>query len=407
MTLPGFEARTAQPVAERVIEGVLYEVPTGETVSIPLKHLAAFGVTQASGKTTFIESASTASHLKVITFRTKRGELSFEGATRIPIFFDERGLTHWKALEGLIAATLEEKVSREPGMRAAIIHICTTPYPTDSLEEIHRRVKAKLEDPKVRGFQRDVFVKLDAYLSEVLPQIKKLREQLTNRLEVEKPGLYVEDLVGQSDEMQSLLLASVMKKVYEEMNDTAVVLPEVWKFLPQDRGSPVKWMIEKYVREMLSARCYLFIDVQDLRGVDKKHLRSVETRLFGRQPDAHEIEELFKALPLPARQRPTVSQIMTLPLGHFYAKVEDAVKLVYVRPVWLPEDVAKRVARGELSPKSLEVQAYKPEPKPPPEKPVEATTVPLIQPETRLQEAVGEVERQLQRVTELARQVYG
>lgn len=345
------------------IKNVLYRVPSGEAVDIPLRHLAVFGVTRDSGKTTFIEAAVAASGLRAITFRTKRGEIGFEGARQLQIFFDERGLTHWRALEGLIAATLEEKVQREPGIRGAIVRVCTRPTDAKSLEEVHDRVRLHMEDPKVRGFERDVFDKLDAYLKEVLPQLRALRDKFTETLELPEPGVYVEDLTGLSDEMQSLLLASVMKKVYEESSGVIVVLPEVWKFLPQDRGSPVKWVIEKYVREMGAVEGYLWIDAQDLRGVDKKHLRSIDTRLFGRQPDPHEIDELLKALPLPKNVKPSPEQIMTLKLGHFYAKLRDTVELVYVRPRWLPENVAVQIAQGAIAPDGVEVERYKPDSK--------------------------------------------
>ena len=343
------------------IKGVLFKVGSGDPVDIPERNLAVFGVTRDSGKTEFIKSAVDASGLKALAFRTKRGEIEFEGAKQLRIFFEEKGLTHWRALEGLIAATLEEKVQREPGVRGAIINVCTEPIEAVSLEEIHERIRAKLENPKIRGFVRDVYSKLDAYLKEVLPQIRALRDRFTDRLEMDEPGVYLEDLTGLSDEVQCLLLASVMKKCYEEGTGIIVVLPEVWKFLPQDRGSPVKWVIEKYVREMGAVEGYLWIDCQDLRGVDKKHLRSIDTRLFGRQPDPHEIDELLKALPLPKNLKPTAEQIMTLKLGHFYAKLRDNVELVYVRPLWLPEDVAVKVARGELEPDSPDVQKYKPE----------------------------------------------
>jgi len=342
------------------ILGVLYKVPSGEPVGIPKRHLAIFGVTRDSGKTTFIEAAIVASGLIAITFRTKRGELGFEKAKVLPLFFDERGLLHWKALEGLIAATLEEKVQREPGIRGAIIRVCTRPTKAKSLSEIHLRVKEKLTDSKVRGFEKDVFTKLDAYLDEVLPQLEKLRGRFTDRLELHETGTYVEDLIGLSDELQNLFLASLMRKVYEEFSGVIIPLPEVWKFLPQDKGSPVKWIIEKFAREMGAVDNWLWIDAQDLRGVDKKHLRSIDTRLFGRQPDSHEIEELLKALPLPKHQKPKSEEIMTLKLGHFYAKLKNKVELVYARPTWLPESVAIRVAKQELEPDSEEVQKYNP-----------------------------------------------
>jgi hypothetical protein len=345
------------------ITGVLYKVPSGEPVEIPKRHLAAFGVTRDSGKTTFVESAVDASGLKAIVFRTKRGELGFENAKPLPLFFDERGLTHWKALEGLIASTLDEKVQREPGVRYAIMTLCKEPTQAKTLEEVYARAVERLKEPKIREWNKEVYTKVKNYLEEVLPQLDKLRGRFTDRLELPEIGVYVEDLIGLSDELQNLFVASLIRKVYQELSGVIVVVAEIWKFLPQDRGSPVKWVIEKFVREMGVVEGWLWLDAQDLRGVDKKHLRSFDVRLFGRQPDPHEIDDILKALPLPKDQKPKPEQIMTLKLGHFYAKLKDDVDLVYVRPVWLPEEVAVRVAKGELAADSDEVQRFKPKSK--------------------------------------------
>jgi hypothetical protein len=49
---------------------------------------------------------------------------------------------------------------------------------------------------------------------------------------------------------------------------------------------------------------------------------------------------------------------MKLPVGFFYTCFRDEVKLVYVQPSWLPEDVAVKVAKGEISSENL--NEYKP-----------------------------------------------
>ena len=75
-----------------------------------------------------------------------------------------------------------------------------------------------------------------------------------------------------------------------------------------------------------------------------------------------EIERTLKLLPKNlGKIKPTASDVQTLPLGHFYLVIaeEKMVKKVYAAPWWLPEDVAKQVARGELSPKSETVRAYR------------------------------------------------
>jgi hypothetical protein len=336
------------------IEGVLYKAGTGERVGLPLGHLAAFGVTELSGKTTLIEAAIMAAQYRGLTFRTKRGELGFEGATRLPIYFEDKGLTHWKNLEGLMSATFNERIEREPGIRYAIQTVCKRPTDAETLEEILERAREKQQEFKAGTFKEEVFGKLVNYLEEVLPQLR--RTPYTDELQIGETGLYVMDLVGLSDEMQNLIIASVLRKIYSDISDVIVVLPEVAKFIPSGTGSPVKWMFNRLVSEGRSVGDYVWLDGQNLKSVDKQPLRNIDTRLFGRQPDAYEIKEMLRMLP-GEKLRP--EQIMRLKVGHFYAKLRDDIVLVYARPYWLPIDIAVKVARGELEADSEEVQSFK------------------------------------------------
>jgi hypothetical protein len=313
-------------------------------------------MTRLSGKTTTLEALVHRSGLKAITFRTKRGELGFEDARRLPLFFDQAGLTHWRALEGLIEATLEERVRREPGVRAAIIKLCED---ASSLEEVYARVQDQAQDPRTKGFLRDVFTKLQAYLDLVLPQIRAL--EFTSRLEL-RPGANVMDLEGLSDEMQNLILQGVIHHIYEHETNTIIVMPEAWKFLPQDRGSPCKPIVERFIREGAAIGNYLWIDSQDLRGVDKKYLRQIDNWVLGRQRDPHEVESTLDVLPLPRHLKPRPEEIQTLEVGHFYACLHNEVFKVYVQPKWLSEEEARQVALGKLSVTSL----LRAQPSPPP-----------------------------------------
>lgn len=320
-----------------------YEVGTGRPVEMPLHHVIITGMTQLSGKTTTLEALVHRSGFKAITFRTKRGEMGFDDAHRLPLFFDERGLTHWKALEGLIESTLEEKVRREPGMREQIINVCSN---ATDIYEIYGRVTRKAEDPKITGFTKGVFTKLKAYLDLVVPQIRTLK--LVQSLELQ-PGPNMMDLVDLSDETQNLILHGVIERIYEKGRDTIIVLPEAWKFLPQDRGSPCKTVVEKFIREGAAIGNFLWIDSQDLRGVDKKHLRQVDNWVLGRQRDRHEVDDTLDSLPLPRAAKPKPEDIMRLEIGHFYACLHNDVLKVYVQPRWLPDEPARQIALGALS----------------------------------------------------------
>jgi hypothetical protein len=343
--------------ALKSIQGVLYRVPTGEPVDLPLHHLAAFGVTEYSGKTTLIEAAIMAAQYRGLTFRTKRGELGFEGATRLPIYFEDKGLTHWRNLEGLMSATFNERIEREPGIRYAVQQVCKQPAPAETLQQVFERAQEKQREFKAGTFKEEIFGKLVNYLEEILPQLRRI--PYTDRLEMGESGLYMMDLVGLTDEMQNLVIANVLRKIYSDGSNVIVVLPEVSKFLPASQGSPVKWMFNRLISEGRSVGIYMWLDTQNLKGVDKTPLRSVAVRLFGMQPDAYEIKELLRALPGEPLPRPV--DIMKLKVGHFFTNFRGRMLEVYVRPYWLPEEVAVRVARGELEPDSEEVQRWKEE----------------------------------------------
>src|SRR4029077_725039 len=69
---------------EKILLG--YEVLTGSPVQMGPHHLVITGMTGESGKTTTIEALLSRGKLTALVFRTKRGELGFESAIRIPPF---------------------------------------------------------------------------------------------------------------------------------------------------------------------------------------------------------------------------------------------------------------------------------------------------------------------------------
>ena len=98
-------------------DGILlgFEVGSGESVHVPLHHLAIFGMTQLSGKTTALEALISRSGLKAIAFKTKRGEGGFTKFNLVTPYYKPRA--DWQFVEGLVNVALGEKVKFEPGMR--------------------------------------------------------------------------------------------------------------------------------------------------------------------------------------------------------------------------------------------------------------------------------------------------
>lgn len=313
-----------------------YEVGTGRPVEIPMHHLVVTGTTQLSGKTTTLEALIVRSNMKAIAFRTKRGE----GAFAIPQmhfhqpYFRERA--DWQYVESLLEATMREKMKFE---RSWIIR---TSKGARTLRDVLANVNRELET--ARGLSESVYTNLKAYLEIVVPQVESAAfvRELTLR-----PGVNVMDLVGLSDEVQTVVVGATLEALYEQETDCIVVIPEVWKFVPEGRGSPVKRVLDKVVRQGAAIGILVWLDSQDLAGVDKKPLKSVDDWLLGRQREINEVEHTIDQVPLPKKAKPKPEDVMMLGIGHFIVCYGDEVRRVYVRPAWLPEEVAIRIAKGD------------------------------------------------------------
>jgi hypothetical protein len=312
-----------------------YEIETGNAIGIPLSHLIVTGLTQLSGKTTTLEALITRSDLKAIVFRTKPGERGFANAQRIPPYFKER--SDWQYVSALLEATLKEKMRFE---RSWIMTACKG---TSSLLDVKRNIEQSLANPKLNSLSRSVCTTLDEYLNLILPQISVTT--FSNTLDLQ-PGVNAMDLERLRDELQSLVIRSVLETVLKEMHDIIVVIPEAWKFIPQERGNPCKQLAEEFIRQGATNHNYLWIDSQDMSGVDKTLLKQVSTWILGLQSERNEVRHTLDQMPIPKRMRPDEDEIMTLKRGHFYACTPQWSKKVYVQPSWMNESMATAIAVG-------------------------------------------------------------
>lgn len=337
------------------MSGILagFEVGTGEPVRMSLHHLACFGMTRLSGKTTLVEGIIARSGLRAIAFRTKRGETGFRHFHEVPAYYKPRA--DWIYIESLIGVALGEKVKFEPGIRGAIMRVSTG---SKDLQDVQRKCQDQLVKAK-REFIKDVYTKLSEYLKLVVPEIE--RHKFSDAIKLEG-GINVMDLVDMRRETQSLVIASVMDHIMAAMENVVVVVPEAWEHLPQGRLTPVSLSAEVFIRKGASIGNYLFVDSQDIGGLSKIILRQVDNWLLGRMKEAHEVDRMMKQL-LGVKLKP--EEIQTLPLGHFYAVVGDKVHRIYALPSGVPEEAGVQVALGKMSPEDVRdrymVQAQKEE----------------------------------------------
>lgn len=302
-----------------------YEILTGRPVSIPVRHMAVTGQTQLSGKTSTLEALITRARVKSVAFITKRGERGFENSCPIPVYFEEH--TDWQSVEAMLEVTMGEKMKTE---RPWIIRLC---HGAKTLEEVHANVKQCLKSTRGR-----IYELLNAYLEIVLAQIKEL--PTVNKLEL-KAGINVMDLRKYSPELQALIIASTIDWVYEHEQKVITIIPESWKFVPQDSKTPVLRSAEKLIREGAALENYIWLDSQDLAAVNKKILRSVGVYILGVQKELNEVARTLEHIDPP---RPGAEEIKQLGIGQFFVRYESQMFKVYVQPTWADEEEARLAA---------------------------------------------------------------
>jgi hypothetical protein len=311
-----------------------YEVSTGKPVSVPLLNLAVTGQTQQSGKTTALEALAVRSDATVITFVTKRGEGGFADGRRVRPYFRDRA--DWQFVDAIMEAALNEK---NKFLRQFLIPICRT---TRTLAEVQRAVKDGLR--KAKGVREGALIQLDAYLDLIVPEIARAR--LAQTLDVRR-GLNVMDVSEFSTPMQMLFVQSAIDWVNEHLRDTVVVIPEAWQFIPEGKGSPVKASAVSLVRKGSGIGNHIFVDSQDMAGVDKVILRGCPVWLIGVQREINEIKRNIANIPAPIG-KPKPGDVAMLELGQFFVCFGKIMVKTYVQPSWMDADDAFQIASGVM-----------------------------------------------------------
>jgi len=309
-----------------------FEVGTGVSVSLPIRHMVVTGQTQESGKTTTLEAVITRSGLPAIAFLTKRGEASLSGRKILP-YFRERA--DWQFVQSIIESTFKQGQDfKQPW----IMRVCEG---ARSLADVQRRA-AKLEEETRNAMSKDMYMVLGEYLRKVVPLISSLPK--SDHVDV-GDGLAVMDLVRYPEELQMLVIASTLEWIHKNSNGVITVIPEAWKYIPESKKTPVKVVAEKLAREGAGLKNYIWIDSQDIAGVAKLLLRSCAVWLIGVQREANEVKRAISNMP-EGMKRPKAGDVATLELGQFFCCHGRELRKVYVQPVWMIPPLAQLVAQG-------------------------------------------------------------
>ena len=311
-----------------------FEVGTGIEVHMNLHHTVITGMTQLSGKTTTLEAIISRVNRRAIAFKTKRGESGFKNFREIPPFFNERA--DWQYVSSLLEAVLREKMKFErPWIMKATKGTRTLGEVLENVQSLRAETKKQLSE--------NVYTALEEYLKIVVPQIERFRFAKTLSL---IDSINVMDLTEMSVELQSLVIQSTMEYVINNLHDTILIVPEAWEHIPQGRNTPVKLFAETFIRKGAAIGNFLFIDSQDIAGIDKMPLRQCNNWILGRQREGHEVERVREQI---GKTKIDAEEIRSLQIGHFIAILGDNIKKVYVLPANVPPEIGRGVALGEIT----------------------------------------------------------
>jgi hypothetical protein len=332
-----------------------YEIGSGKRVAIPVNHTVVLGQTQLSGKTTTLEAMITRSGVRAVGFITKPGEKSFRLERPIPPFFSEATTAdYWKYIVAIVENLMSVKLGWQE--RGWIVKLCqdykdktkAKAYSwkrPETLKDLLKNAKTAL--PYLRGTAEMICMQLEEYLSSVVREIG--HTEFSSRLEL-STGINVMDVTEMSDGLKALVIRSVIEWVHKHGRKTVVIIPEAWKFIPEGRSTPVKLALEGLIREGAGVGNFVWMDSQDLRGVDKKLLRSVIVWLFGVQRQKNEVANTLANIP--DHPKPSATEIMQLGKGEFYVCYETTLVRTYVQPAGMEDAHAQAIARGDESPDS-------------------------------------------------------
>lgn len=323
-----------------------YEVGTGMPVSITITHMIVTGLTQKSGKTTTLRALASRAQqnqrvpVKILFFKTKPGEKAFDGEHEVTPYFRE--VSDWRFVASLLEATVREKLKFE---RSWIINACKG---TKTLRDVDNNIVKSLGRAREGSLAHSVLTNLHAYFELVLPDLE--HSSFSGTFPELLNGVNVMDLTPYKDkvEVQSLVIRSCLEYILNNLTHTVSIMSELWKFCPEGRGNPVKYVLESLIKQGATQKNFCWLDSQDLASVDKRPLKNVFTWILGLQTERNEVQHTLDQIPLPKSEKPKTEDIMRLKIGHFILASPETVKKVYVQPKSMTGEMARDVALEKI-----------------------------------------------------------
>lgn len=344
-----------------------YEDKTGEEVHLPL-HQTFLDATTGAGKTLLMKSYAIRlveqdSDYKVLFIDSKdrRDFTEFDGDIPLCFLQTTEPLVLRDLMESLLGAGMMYYFDK-------IIEEATFDTIGELFENLDRKIKDVAEG-KIKIHGKEL-----GKIRVIWYSLKKLRELLDradissslslregiNVMNVSLPGFKE---VGLKRGFQQLIVRSTLLHQMSDYTKTVFMADEAHKWIPQRWSSIVKQPFSDYVAEGRSNENWMFIADQASSKVDKEPLKPCRNWIIGKQMQEHEVEDAMKMLEEVELEGQEIldlkpRDVKSLKTGFFWVVCDDFVKKVYAQPWWLPDEVARQVARGDLKPESSEVLKY-------------------------------------------------
>jgi len=312
-----------------------FEKGSGDPVEVRLMHTVIAGITRSGKSETTQALIQRSGETRFLIFDVKDPR-DYKGVgVDVPIYVQEK--TDPLMLKRLLESQSHLSLKFE---FPELIRVCKH---EDTWHGILDGINQSLEEGRHPIVENKLLV-LQHLLRKLVSELEET--PISDRLEL-KSRVNVMDLSRVSRELQQLAVHSTLKWVLEHERDLVIVLDEAHRFVPEQGSNASKEIVTQVIREGGAKGLWMWIVDQTITGVDKQVLKQCWIWILGKQRELNEAKRTLQQIPF--RTGLTEKDIMRLAVGHFVVCTDDFAKIVYVWPSWLPEDVAVKVACGEVS----------------------------------------------------------
>lgn len=312
-----------------------YRTDDGEPFEIPVKHTVLTGITRHGKSETMKAMADRVEELgyTVLIFDVKPQRRDYDDIGHdVPVYLEQ-------AADPRTLRRLLENVG-EMSMSYQFAELVKLYEEGDGYADILERIDEWLEEGR-HPVQEDKLYQIQYLLRELVEDLDRV--EITESLELED-GINVMDLSGVERSVQQLAVSSTAKEVLDHREDVIVCIDEASRFIPQNGNPPANKQLVRMIKEGAAKGVWLWIADQTVTGVDKDPLKQVDVWIFGRQREQNEVDRVRDQV---GKSNYSDADVKEMAKGHFIVDLETEAPMVYVRPVWMDDETARGIARGD------------------------------------------------------------